>query len=85
MRRGRRLEYLTVGWNILEWVVAIGSGLVAGSIVLVGFGFDSFIEALSGGALVWRFRSDEGARTQHDQQERQGGTAHRTKEGVYQR
>jgi len=59
MRRGRRLEYLTVGWNILEWVVAIGSGLVAGSIVLVGFGFDSFIEALSGGALVWRFRSDE--------------------------
>ena len=59
MRRGRRLEYLTVGWNILEWVVAIGSGLVAGSIALVGFGFDSFIEALSGGALVWRFRSDE--------------------------
>ena len=61
LRRGRLLEYLTIGWNLLEGVVAVGAGLVAGSIALVGFGFDSFIESLSGGALLWRLRSDENA------------------------
>jgi divalent metal cation (Fe/Co/Zn/Cd) transporter len=59
LRRGRLLEYLTIGWNMLEGVVAVGSGLVAGSAALVGFGVDSFIESLSGGALLWRLRSDE--------------------------
>lgn len=59
LRRGRSLEYLTIGWNMLEGVVAVGSGLVAGSAALVGFGIDSFIESLSGGALLWRLRSDE--------------------------
>jgi divalent metal cation (Fe/Co/Zn/Cd) transporter len=58
MRHGRRLEYLTIGWNLLEAVVAIGSGLVAGSSALVGFGFDSLIESTSGGALLWRLHSD---------------------------
>jgi divalent metal cation (Fe/Co/Zn/Cd) transporter len=58
-RRGRNLEYLTIGWNLLEGVVAVGAGVVAGSAALVGFGFDSFIESLSGGALLWRLRSDE--------------------------
>lgn len=59
LRRGRLLEYLTIGWNLLEGAVAVGSGLVAGSAALVGFGVDSFIESLSGGALLWRLRSDE--------------------------
>jgi divalent metal cation (Fe/Co/Zn/Cd) transporter len=59
VRRGRLLEYLTIGWNLLEGVVAVGAGLAAGSVALVGFGFDSFVESLSGGALVWRLRSDE--------------------------
>jgi divalent metal cation (Fe/Co/Zn/Cd) transporter len=61
IRRGRLLEYLTIGWNLLEGVVAVGAGLAAGSTALVGFGFDSFVESLSGGALVWRLRSDEDA------------------------
>lgn len=58
IRRGLRLEYFTLVWNSLEAVVAIVSGLVAGSIALVGFGFDSVIECASGAALIWRLQSD---------------------------
>jgi divalent metal cation (Fe/Co/Zn/Cd) transporter len=61
VRRGLRLEYLTLTWNSLEAVIAIVAGLVAGSIALVGFGFDSVIECLSGAVLVWRLRSDVNA------------------------
>jgi divalent metal cation (Fe/Co/Zn/Cd) transporter len=53
------LEYLTLGWNTLEAVVAIGSGMVAGSTSLVGFGIDSVIESLSGAVLLWRLRDDD--------------------------
>lgn len=59
IKRGRLLEYLTIGWNALEAVVAIGAGLFAGSIALVGFGIDSVIESLSGSILLWRLREDE--------------------------
>jgi divalent metal cation (Fe/Co/Zn/Cd) transporter len=52
--RGRRLEYLTVGWNSLEAVAAIVAGAIAGSIALVGFGLDSVIETSSGLAMLWR-------------------------------
>src|ERR671914_815639 len=58
VRRGRRLEYLTVGWNSLEGVIAILAGFVAGSVALVGFGFDSVIEVSSGAALLWRLHLD---------------------------
>jgi divalent metal cation (Fe/Co/Zn/Cd) transporter len=57
-RRGRRLEYFTIGWNSLEGLIAIGAGVVAGSISLVGFGVDSFIEVTSGAALLWRMAAD---------------------------
>lgn len=56
LRRGRVLEYLTVGYNSLEGLIAVASGLLAGSIALVGFGFDSGIEVISGLALLWRLR-----------------------------
>jgi divalent metal cation (Fe/Co/Zn/Cd) transporter len=56
--RGRRLEYFTVGWNAIEGVVAFVSGVVAGSIALVGFGLDSFIEVTSGVTLLWRMSVD---------------------------
>jgi divalent metal cation (Fe/Co/Zn/Cd) transporter len=49
-------EYFTVGWNIVEGVVAIGAGVIAGSIALVGFGLDSYIEVASGLVLIWRLR-----------------------------
>lgn len=59
MRRGRRLEYLTIAWNSLEAVASIGAGLFAGSIALVGFGVDSVIETSSGAILLWRLRDGE--------------------------
>lgn len=58
VRRGRFLEYLTIIWNLLEGMISVGAGLLAGSIALVGFGIDSFIESLSGGALLWRLHLD---------------------------
>ncbi len=54
LKRGRILEYITIGYNSLEGLVALVSGLVAGSIALVGFGFDSAIEVTSGIILLWR-------------------------------
>lgn len=58
-RRGRRLEYLTIVWNSLEGLVAVVVGIVAGSIALVGFGFDSVIEVSSGAIILWRLVSGE--------------------------
>jgi divalent metal cation (Fe/Co/Zn/Cd) transporter len=54
LRRGLRLEYLTVGWNVAEGLIAVGAGLAAGSIALIGFGVDSFVETISGLVLIWR-------------------------------
>jgi divalent metal cation (Fe/Co/Zn/Cd) transporter len=56
--RGLQLEYLTVGWNIIEGLIAVSSGFVAGSIALVGFGIDSMIEVSSGAVLLWRLARD---------------------------
>ena len=58
VKRGRRLEYFTIAYNSLEGLIAVVAGLMAGSIALVGFGFDSVIEVTSGVALVWRLHSD---------------------------
>jgi len=51
-------KYFTIAWNSLEGIVAIAAGLIAGSISLVGFGVDSFIEVTSGAALLWRMSVD---------------------------
>ena len=56
--RGQRLEYFTIAWNTLEGLVAVVAGAVAGSISLVGFGIDSFIEVTSGSVLLWRMSVD---------------------------
>src|SRR6516162_6263991 len=61
VRRGRNLEYLTVAWNALEGLLAVTLGTIAGSISLMGFGLDSFIEVTSGAALVWRMSVDPDA------------------------
>lgn len=59
IRRGRRLEYFTLGYNFLEGLFSVGAGLFAGSIALTGFGIDSFIESLSGGVLLWRLHAGD--------------------------
>jgi divalent metal cation (Fe/Co/Zn/Cd) transporter len=56
--RGKRLEYFTIIWNSLEGLVALIAGGLAGSISLVGFGIDSFIEVTSGTVLLWRMSVD---------------------------
>src|SRR5712691_3734976 len=58
IKRGRRLEYFTIAYNSLEGLIAVIAGLMAGSIALVGFGFDSLIEVTSGSALLWRLHLD---------------------------
>jgi divalent metal cation (Fe/Co/Zn/Cd) transporter len=58
VKRGQYLEYFTIGYNSLEGLIAILAGLLAGSIALAGFGFDSIIEVTSGLALLWRLRVD---------------------------
>lgn len=56
-KRALLLSYFTVGYNILEGIISIIAGLLAGgSIALIGFGLDSFVESLSGSVMIWRFR-----------------------------
>src|SRR5580765_3491757 len=61
--RGKRLEYFTITWNSLEGLVAVIAGAIAGSISLVGFGIDSFIEVTSGATLLWRMSVDHNRQT----------------------
>ena len=58
-RHGRRLQHLTIVWNSAECLISIGAGIVAGSIALVGFGFDSAIEVASSLAALWRLARDK--------------------------
>jgi len=58
IRQGQRLEYFTVAYNSAEGLVSIVAGLIAGSVSLVGFGFDSIIEVASDAALLWRLHHD---------------------------
>jgi divalent metal cation (Fe/Co/Zn/Cd) transporter len=62
LRHGLRLEYVTVGWNVVEGVVSVLAALAAGSVALLGFGIDSFVETTSGLILVWRLHAERRAR-----------------------
>jgi divalent metal cation (Fe/Co/Zn/Cd) transporter len=61
LRRARALEVFTVTWNSLEGLIAVGLGIVAASIALVGFGIDSVIETSSGVILLWRLQGHRDA------------------------
>jgi divalent metal cation (Fe/Co/Zn/Cd) transporter len=60
-RRARHLAWATIAWNVVEAIVAIGAGVAAGSIALVGFGLDSTVEVLSSTAIVWQLTGTQGA------------------------
>jgi len=55
VHRAQLLAWLGVGWHGIEAAVAVGAGVAAGSIALVGFGADSVVEALAGFIVIWRF------------------------------
>jgi len=58
VRRSRRLNVATMGYNSLEAVLSVVAGVLAGSIALVGFGLDSLIELIAGAAALWRLGAD---------------------------
>ena len=62
LRRATQLTLLTVGWNVVEGVVSVTAALASGSVALLGFGVDSFVESLSGGIMLWRLGAECGGR-----------------------
>ncbi|MGH8993985.1 MAG: hypothetical protein ACRDZ7_20945, partial [Acidimicrobiia bacterium] len=61
LARARRLNRLTLTWNVIEGVVAISAGLAAGSVSLIGFGMDSGIEVSASVVLFWRLHQERRA------------------------
>jgi divalent metal cation (Fe/Co/Zn/Cd) transporter len=58
LRHALHLEYLTVGWNVVEGLIAVTAAVAAGSVALLGFGIDSFVECASGLVLLWRIGAE---------------------------
>ena len=65
-RLGPLLERLTILWNVAEALIAVGAGLLAGSIALVGFGLDSVIETIAALALYRRLRAEQAGATEEE-------------------
>ena len=61
LRRAVQLEGLTVGWNAVEGIIAVAAALAAGSVALLGFGIDSFVETVSGAVILWRIAAERRA------------------------
>ena len=71
MRRARRLEATSLGYNLTEAVVGVAAGAAAGSVALVGFGLDSVVESSSAAILLWRLRTERrGMRTAEEAERR---------------
>jgi divalent metal cation (Fe/Co/Zn/Cd) transporter len=60
-RRAKLLAWGGNGWHVVEFAVAVGAGIAAGSVALLGFGLDSAIEALAGTVVVWLFSGGRGS------------------------
>ena len=54
-RRARLLAWGGIAWHVVEFGIALGAGIAAGSIALIGFGADSLVEAFAGLVVVWLF------------------------------
>jgi len=76
LRLSRFLLILTLVYNVAEGFIAIGSGVVAGSVALVGFGLDSFIEVFAAGVLLWSFSQIVSGEEAHE------GTARRAEAAI---
>src|SRR5207248_7716668 len=61
VRRARLLAWGGNAWHLIEFGIALGAGIAAGSIALIGFGADSLIEGLSGLVIVWLFTGSRGS------------------------
>ncbi len=61
------LAWVGLGWHLIEATVAIGAGVIAGSVALVGFGADSLIEVGAGLVVLWLMA---GGRSSSSQAER---------------
>lgn len=61
LARALGLEYLTVGWNVAEGIIAVSAAVLAGSVALLGFGIDSFVECASGLVMIWRLQAERRA------------------------
>ncbi len=59
--RSRRLNRLTIGWNVAEGLIAVAAGTLAASVSLVGFGLDSGIEVSAAVILAWRLGKEKQA------------------------
>ena len=70
LKRGVILEGVTVGWNIVEGIIAVSAGAIASSVALIGFGVDSFVETASGAVVGWRLRAELNAQAGDDWIER---------------
>jgi divalent metal cation (Fe/Co/Zn/Cd) transporter len=60
-RRAKLLAWGGNVWHVAEFAIALGAGIAAGSIALVGFGIDSVVEVLAGGVIVWLFSGGRGS------------------------
>ena len=52
LARGRRLELLTIGWNVMEVCVTVALGIAAGSLALIAFGLDSLVEVFASAVVI---------------------------------
>ena len=59
LRRGLRLEYATLGWNVVGCGVLAVTAIAAGSVALAGFGIDSLIEILASTVVVWQLHGTD--------------------------
>jgi divalent metal cation (Fe/Co/Zn/Cd) transporter len=54
LRRGLRLEYATLGWNVVGTIIVVAAAFAARSVALAGFGLDSLIEIFASTVVVWQ-------------------------------
>jgi len=53
LARGRRLQFATIAWNVLEVAVTVTLGVIAGSLALIAFGLDSLVEVFASVVVLW--------------------------------